>query len=595
MTKTILNHTLVKLFFVVALAVGLVAGVVLPMTPVVYANGVVEVETTNDEYGAGTDCSLREAVYAVNHNHPNYAGCIATGKDIIHLPAGTYILTQTGVNENNNETGDLDISSTMTISGDGASVTIIDGNAIDRVLDIHSGNVTIKGVTIINGQALWSGLDGENGGGIRNNSELIIINTTITSNATSGGDDNTNTNGSGGNGGGGGGIYNSGSGRLTIINSTISNNTNGDGGKGGTSSGTGGYGGNGGGINNEGVLTITNSTISSNTTGDGNEGDDGGDGGDGGGIFSSGTLSITNITLCSNTTGIKGNADGGDPGDEGNGGGVYARTGTWNSKNSILANNSTAGSGPDCYGDLVSNGYNLVMTDTNCTITGITTTVITGVNPLLRPLADNGGETKTHALQPASPAIDGARCNGSGLATDQRGSYRVVPIPYIAHTHEITYSGDGCDIGAYEAQPKLTMQKTVNPRNPNAGDMVTYTIIIANSGILSATGAVLSDPLNTSLTISPGVSINPPDQELITVPHVAVTNLTISPNLTITITIPVIISTSVASDTIITNTASLTCAEISTPTTLGGNNGSSSTTIIVGQADIDTYLPLIFK
>jgi hypothetical protein len=58
-------------------------------------------------------------------------------------------------------------------------------------------------------------------------------------------------------------------------------------------------------------------------------------------------------------------------------------------------------------------------------------------DPLLAPLADNGGPTKTHALVPGSPAIDVGN-DIAGLATDQRGQARV--------------SGAFADIGAYELQ-----------------------------------------------------------------------------------------------------------------------------------------------
>jgi hypothetical protein len=55
-------------------------------------------------------------------------------------------------------------------------------------------------------------------------------------------------------------------------------------------------------------------------------------------------------------------------------------------------------------------------------------------DPLLQPLADNGGFSMTFALGPGSPAIDRAvDCP----ATDQRGQPRTSP----------------CDTGAYEAQP----------------------------------------------------------------------------------------------------------------------------------------------
>ena len=65
-----------------------------------------------------------------------------------------------------------------------------------------------------------------------------------------------------------------------------------------------------------------------------------------------------------------------------------------------------------------------------------------GVDPQLGPLADNGGPTQTHALQPASLAIDFAfQCRESGsspLTVDQRGE----PRP----------QGPFCDIGAFEAE-----------------------------------------------------------------------------------------------------------------------------------------------
>ena len=62
-----------------------------------------------------------------------------------------------------------------------------------------------------------------------------------------------------------------------------------------------------------------------------------------------------------------------------------------------------------------------------------------GGDPLLAPLADNGGPTQTHALLPGSPAID-TGSNIANLETDQRGGdYARV-------------SGAAADIGAFEAQ-----------------------------------------------------------------------------------------------------------------------------------------------
>ena len=60
---------------------------------------------------------------------------------------------------------------------------------------------------------------------------------------------------------------------------------------------------------------------------------------------------------------------------------------------------------------------------------------ITGVSdPKIGPLADNGGDTLTHALLPGSPAIDaGGDCDEP---FDQRGVKRP--------------QGIACDIGGYE-------------------------------------------------------------------------------------------------------------------------------------------------
>ena len=59
-------------------------------------------------------------------------------------------------------------------------------------------------------------------------------------------------------------------------------------------------------------------------------------------------------------------------------------------------------------------------------------------DPLLGPLADNGGDTLTHALLDDSPAIDQGVCV-AGIDTDQRG---------VSRPQSTT-----CDIGAFEFKP----------------------------------------------------------------------------------------------------------------------------------------------
>ncbi|MCA9885495.1 MAG: CSLREA domain-containing protein, partial [Anaerolineae bacterium] len=51
----------------------------------------------------------------------------------IHVPAGTYLLTIPGTDEDAAATGDLDITDPLLLIGDGQGETIIDGNDLDRV------------------------------------------------------------------------------------------------------------------------------------------------------------------------------------------------------------------------------------------------------------------------------------------------------------------------------------------------------------------------------------------------------------------------------------------------------------------------------
>ena len=95
--------------------------------------------------------------------------------------------------------------------------------------------------------------------------------------------------------------------------------------------------------------------------------------------------------------------------------------------NSIIANNIGGNCDPSYVLDTA--GRNL---DSDGSCQGFTLTA----DPLLEPLADNGGLTLTHALSPESPAIDQAQ--GACPAADQRGVTR--PQSFF------------CDLGAYESE-----------------------------------------------------------------------------------------------------------------------------------------------
>ena len=136
-------------------------------------------------------CTLRAAIEEAN--------TLGAGNDTIILPPNTYLLTLAN---------ELTITGDLTITGGGASTTIIDGNKSSRVLTINFGiTVSISGVTIRNGHTV------DGAGGIANSGILSLTNSTVSG----------NTSGSGLNSSSGGGIFNSGT--LTLTNSTVSGNS----------------------------------------------------------------------------------------------------------------------------------------------------------------------------------------------------------------------------------------------------------------------------------------------------------------------------------------------------------------------------------
>ncbi len=428
MNKTKLTHRFVggvRLFFIATLLAGL-AVLGTPPVPVAHA-------ATHTVCAVGCDFTTIQAAI-------DDGGTI--NGDTISVTDATH--TEEGITVNKD----------LTIQGQGASNTTVQahaarGDATDRVFVIASGStVTIKDMTIRHGNVTG------NGGGIRNEGTLTLGNVTVKDNDA---DD-------------GGGIYNNGQyAVLTLTNCTVSGNEAGDGG--------------GGIYNRSGTLEITDSTLSGNQTGDGGgggiashyagatvtligstvSGNQTGDGGGGGGIQSTRRLALTNSTVSGNTAsgwggGIENYASGGvtlnnctitdntadsDNDGDGDGGGIYRHSGTVSFKNTIIAGNADPSSAPDCSGTLTSQGYNLIQDTTGCTISGDTTGNITGQDPTLGPLANNGGPTETHALLTGSPAIDAIPPISCTVATDQRGVTRPQPA-----------AGD-CDIGAFEAGPPI--------------------------------------------------------------------------------------------------------------------------------------------
>lgn len=379
----------------------------------------------------------------------------APGDTINFAVTGTITLTN----------GQLVITNNITIAGPGAASLTISGNNASRVLLVTNGTVaTISSLTIANGRAPTN----SSGGGILNSGALTVNNCTISNcYANLGGGlrnlygtvlldscsivSNSASLGSVPSGGGlmnyggmvtlrhsklsgnnaqtiGGAIWNYQSSVMVIEDSLLSGNSAA----------------NGGALRNEGSLTITNSTISGNS------------GAVGGGIDNlTGTLTLDGCTITANSVT---NAGGGIS----NHGGSfipYYPAATLNLYNSIVAGNSATSIGPDCNGRINSLDFNLVQNTNGCVITNLTVHNIYNQDPMLGPLANNGGPTPTHALLLGSPAID--RGSSGGLTTDQRGQPRPFRFPLLIAP------GDGSDIGAYELQERAQTNWVVNESSSN--------------------------------------------------------------------------------------------------------------------------------
>jgi Ca2+-binding RTX toxin-like protein len=91
--------------------------------------------------------------------------------------------------------------------------------------------------------------------------------------------------------------------------------------------------------------------------------------------------------------------------------------------------------------------------------------LITGQDPLLGPLAANGGPTPTQALPKTSPAVDHGK--SFGATVDQRGLTRSVDQSDVPNS--ASAGADGTDIGAFE----LELQPPPPPPPPPPPDELT--------------------------------------------------------------------------------------------------------------------------
>jgi hypothetical protein len=105
--------------------------------------------------------------------------------------------------------------------------------------------------------------------------------------------------------------------------------------------------------------------------------------------------------------------------------------------NSLIVNNECG----VIFGAIKSNGHNIEGPSATC-FNPIDGDMMGVPNIGLGPLADNGGPTLTHALDPGSPALDAA-LDADCPATDQRGLFRPADGDFDGVAR--------CDVGAFEA------------------------------------------------------------------------------------------------------------------------------------------------
>lgn len=463
--------------------------------PAAHAASTINLTTTADELSDNGKCSLREAIQAANTNKA-IGGCPAgsDGEDTIKLGTGTYKLTRLHQDSAADTTGDWNITSDLVIQGAGSGKTVIDADHKDRVFFSDTNHFTLNGVTLKNGRTrnaydnggaiyLKHGMlmtsdvvvttsdassggaifvdrdaylllttstisynDAVEGGGVYNRGTTTIENSVVKGNDTR---PESPTDSNGDSGGGvynigdltlnqttveansaeyGGGVYNSGQEFTAFIyKTTISNNSANDG---------------GGVVNSSGLMRIEDSTISGNRAKN-----------NGGGINNNDTSCFPGCpgVVYVNSTTIANNRSNSDYKGTGDGGGIYNASYDNGNRvrfsNTILGKNYDGGNQtPGCAGSISSYGYNIVASTKGCTIRNTNTGNKLNVDPKIGSLANNGGRTKTHALNSGSPAIDAASEEDDPqygcFDTDQRGVSR-----------RQDGNGDGkarCDIGSYE-------------------------------------------------------------------------------------------------------------------------------------------------
>jgi len=369
---------------------------------------------------AGGVCTLRAAVVEAE-------GLL--GADTITVPAMTISLG-----------AQLSITKTVTIAGADARSTIITGTPGHILVGIAGGDVTLRDLALQDGSATGGGglavtqtgpaatqLIRVRVSGHSVNSPLGSVNAPVAVTA----------------------------GEMSIVESTISGNT--------TKSADNVF---GGAVYAYGPSTrveIVNSTISNNTSRTvGGEAR-------GGGVMSTlgAQVRVLGSTIANNTA-----AD--DSSIAAYGGNLFAFNGApITVENSIVSGGvSDLAQYNNCFNAVSFSARNIV-SDGTCGAAGPTITI---ADPLLAPLAANGGPTDSRRPAAGSPAVDAAAACVS--VADQRGQARPV--------------GPACDLGSVEVGADVQARQSVSNPSPAPGSDIVFTAALDNAGKDVAVGATLT-------------------------------------------------------------------------------------------------------
>jgi hypothetical protein len=446
---------------------------------------------------AAADCSLRGAIQVAN---------VTPGTEIV-LAAGTYELSA--------NPAFLDVTGPVMLTGAGADTTVVDAGGRDRVMVVRGGaTIAMLGVTLAHGAVAADGPVGADGGAVKNLGTIAMVDCVVRDSTTVGE---------------GGGIANAGTLVLTRTG-VLGNRSRLE----------------GGGIwNNTAVVTATDSTIDDNestdesgggiatfnaatTTLDGCTLSHNRAGTLGGGLFSAdfGTATLTNCTVSGNVAKGSGGgldvtggtvtlndvtvADNTGATEDGAGGGIATYTGGLSARNTIVAGNHEPAA-PDCSGTIISQGYVLLQQTAGCTLSGSPLNV-TGQDPLLGPLADNGGPTPTQALTPGSPAVDAGDPSLPGTGgtscevTDQTGTPRPQP------------AGGRCDIGAFELVQAAATTTTSTSTTTSSSSCTTSLTSTTSSSTLQP-GTTFTSTTGTTTSTNSVTTSTAPGTTSTTVPR----------------------------------------------------------------------------